>query len=221
MEEQKFSRKELYDLVWSVSLLTLSKKYLISDNGLRKICKKMNIPLPKAGHWEKLKFNKKVEIEELSENFEGEGHTILKIRKEGETTSGSERYSEIALREQEIIALEGDKLKVPERLTNPCDWIIEAKEDMSGRIQKRNYLFHSFNEIIGVKISPNLIGRALRIMDTFIKIMQGRGYQFSKNRGEVVVNIRGEAFQIRCYEKHLRVPRPEIKYYQEYDFIPS
>lgn len=41
-ENIKISRKELYDLVWSKPMSTLAKEYLISDNGLRKICKKFN-----------------------------------------------------------------------------------------------------------------------------------------------------------------------------------
>ena len=35
------SRRDLYDLVWSHPLLFLSKKYDMSDVGLRKICERM------------------------------------------------------------------------------------------------------------------------------------------------------------------------------------
>lgn len=57
-----FSRQEFYDLVWKESLLSLSKKYRISDVGLRKICIRMNIPLPKNGHWAKIYAGKSVPI---------------------------------------------------------------------------------------------------------------------------------------------------------------
>ena len=60
MEEIKFTRKELYDLVWSSPLSVLAKKYNISDNGLRKNCIKMNIPLPETGYWQKLRYGKTV-----------------------------------------------------------------------------------------------------------------------------------------------------------------
>lgn len=53
MNSETLTRKELYDLVWSKPFTTLAKKYLISDNGLRKICLKMDIPLPKSGHCSK------------------------------------------------------------------------------------------------------------------------------------------------------------------------
>jgi hypothetical protein len=45
MEKVTFTREELYDMVWEEPLSRLAKKYKISDNGLRKICKRMNIIL--------------------------------------------------------------------------------------------------------------------------------------------------------------------------------
>lgn len=48
-----FQREALFTEVWSSPMTTLAKKYGLSDNGLRKICKAMSIPLPRAGHWAK------------------------------------------------------------------------------------------------------------------------------------------------------------------------
>ena len=49
-----FERTRLYEEVWSEPLTKLGKKYGLSDNGLRKVCKALNIPLPRAGHWAKV-----------------------------------------------------------------------------------------------------------------------------------------------------------------------
>ena len=46
-------RKKLYEKVWSFPLTQLCKEYNLSDNGLRKVCIKHNIPLPVAGYWSK------------------------------------------------------------------------------------------------------------------------------------------------------------------------
>ena len=40
----ELTRKELYDLVWSEPMTTICKRFGLSDNGLRKRCKSMNIP---------------------------------------------------------------------------------------------------------------------------------------------------------------------------------
>jgi hypothetical protein len=50
----ELKRDELYLEVWTKPLTELGKKYGLSDNGLRKICRAMNIPLPVAGHWAKV-----------------------------------------------------------------------------------------------------------------------------------------------------------------------
>ena len=50
MERVTITRKQLFDEVWRTPLLQLANKYAISDVGLRKLCIKQNIPLPKAGH---------------------------------------------------------------------------------------------------------------------------------------------------------------------------
>ncbi len=47
------TRRELYDLVWSVPMRLLAQRYDISDVGLAKICKRMDIPVPSRGYWAK------------------------------------------------------------------------------------------------------------------------------------------------------------------------
>jgi hypothetical protein len=50
----RFEREALYEEVWANPMTTLAKKYGMSDNGLRKVCKALSIPLPKVGHWAKV-----------------------------------------------------------------------------------------------------------------------------------------------------------------------
>lgn len=48
---QVFERTALYAEVWAIPLTKLGEKYGLSDNGIRKICKALAIPLPEVGHW--------------------------------------------------------------------------------------------------------------------------------------------------------------------------
>ena len=84
MESVNYTRTELYELVWSESLLSISKRYNISDVGLRKICIKMNIPLPGQGHWQKVRSGQRIYAKKLPKNFTGEDHITLKLRTEDE-----------------------------------------------------------------------------------------------------------------------------------------
>lgn len=67
----KLTRKELYDLVWSEPMTTLAKRFGLSDKGLRKHCKSMNIPTPPVGYWSKLEHGKPVEVTPLPESYDG------------------------------------------------------------------------------------------------------------------------------------------------------
>jgi hypothetical protein len=48
----RVSREDLYALVWSTPMVKASRRYGLSDNGLRRICKKLNVPTPR-GYWVK------------------------------------------------------------------------------------------------------------------------------------------------------------------------
>src|SRR4029450_4509887 len=56
----RLTRKELYDKVWSQPVHTLAKEYGISDVGLKKICKRRDIPTPGLGYWAKVAHGKTV-----------------------------------------------------------------------------------------------------------------------------------------------------------------
>lgn len=54
-----FSGDEIYELVWSEPLLSLSKPFGLSDNGLRKRCRAMDVPTPSPGYCQKAKHGSK------------------------------------------------------------------------------------------------------------------------------------------------------------------
>jgi hypothetical protein len=56
----KLTREQLYDLVWSEAMQKLSKQIGISDVGLAKTCRKVGIPIPERGYWNRLHAGKKV-----------------------------------------------------------------------------------------------------------------------------------------------------------------
>jgi len=56
----KFTRLELYQLVWSEPLRKLAKRFGISDVAVAKRCRKANIPLPGKGYWAKKEAGKQV-----------------------------------------------------------------------------------------------------------------------------------------------------------------
>ena len=57
----RFSRQELYDLVWSQPIAKLAETYGVTDVGLAKACRRAGIPVPHRGYWAKLSAGQKVE----------------------------------------------------------------------------------------------------------------------------------------------------------------
>lgn len=51
MPSHSFTRTELHQLIWSKPLNKLSAELGLSDVGLKKLCKRHDIPTPPQGHW--------------------------------------------------------------------------------------------------------------------------------------------------------------------------
>lgn len=167
-ENKKISRQGLYNLVWSKPMTALAKEYNISDNGLRKICKKLNIPLPQLGHWQKLQFGKKVIIIPLPKDFKGEDCIILNERKEedGKENEGVSQFHKLL---KDITNDTTLSFKVPDKLSKPDKLISEAKENFT-TVAKEKYgtyrgITTTSNGILSISVAPKNCNRALRIMD--------------------------------------------------------
>jgi len=55
-EVLRITRKELLEQVWSIPMIHLAPKYGLSDVGMRKRCKALNIPLPPKGYWQRKEY---------------------------------------------------------------------------------------------------------------------------------------------------------------------
>jgi len=71
-----FTRKELYDLVWSEPMRDLAKRFEISDVGLAKACRNTEIPVPPRGYWNKQKAGHRVVKAVLSPRRPGDSDTV-------------------------------------------------------------------------------------------------------------------------------------------------
>lgn len=76
-------REALYKEAWETPIRQLSKKYGLSDVGLAKICKRMQIPLPPRGYWAKEAHGHKVRRRSLPQ-LEGSGLAEVVIDKSAE-----------------------------------------------------------------------------------------------------------------------------------------
>jgi hypothetical protein len=217
IQQFTFSRKELYDLVWSKSLLSLSRLYAISDNGLRKICFRLNIPLPKSGHWKKVKAGKFVKTSKLL-IMEGINESItLSKREEGDLKYGND--NPIKQLKKEIEADKNINLLVSDRFYSNDKRILKARDSFRDRNRYiNNGLINTGRDEFDIKVSPENVSRALRFMDTLIKALDVRGHSVSVG-SDTYVLVKDERMKIILRER-LRIGEKKEKW-GGHNYIPT
>jgi len=204
MEQVTLTRKELYDLVWAEPLSRLAKKYMISDNGLRKICKRMNIPLPEMGHWQKIQYHKKVFITKLPLNYDGEDKITLSEKGKGDINvdspiSQQRRLTQVIDNSKDLL------LKVPDRLSTKPDKLIRSTIEYYNAIRKY-YRSHNGTHpdrinVLNIEVSEENRPRALRILDTIIKVLRSRKHEVIADHFTTYAKIGDEHVKFRLREK--------------------
>lgn len=207
MSSKELTRKELYNLVWSKPLTQLAKDFGLSDNGLRKICTKYDIPLPKMGHWQKVQYRKKVEQEKLG-HFDKWTNTKITIH-ESEAEEEEHYLTKVARRVKEIEQTCSKLLPVPESLTKTHPLVRAAKENLSAKKNERSWrnlpeCIHTDSGLLSISVQKHNVPRALRIMNTFIKMAESRGHEVILEDQKTKLVVDGEKFPIRFREKHTR-----------------
>ena len=199
-----FSRKELYELVWQESLLSLSRRFNISDVGLRKMCIRMEIPLPPAGHWAKIQFGKKIKRPALSVHYKGEGTALLQVRDVNNPAADRNAPSPRTLKIQEV---EGDaslSLQIPEKLLKPDPLIAQTKSILSKqKPDGYNYIgtVSSGWEALDIRVDKTNVDRALLFFDTLIKALKKRGHTVEIRNRKTLVMVSGHDFELFLREK--------------------
>jgi hypothetical protein len=154
----------------------------------------MEIPLPKSGHWEKVKFGKNVDIEPLSNEYDGPRDVSLSTPKEGQ------------LLQQEIETSLKLSLVVPEKLSKPDRLITEAKE----KARKYHYaksLISTDRNQLDIRVMLSNVDRALRLMDTLIKLLRARAHHIENDYDHMYAVIFDEKLRSACERKRNGFPQ--------------
>ena len=204
MEQVTLTRKELYDLVWTEPLSRLAKKYKISDNGLRKICKRMNIPIPAMGHWQKIQYGKQVIITKLPAKYEGKDEITLGEKGEGDINVDSPIVQQRRLI-QTIENIKDLPLKVPDRLSSRPDKLIRSTMDFFDAARRyfksHNGSFPDRINVLNIQVQDESRPRAFRLLDTIIKILRSRKHDVIADHFTTYAKIGDEQVQFRLREK--------------------
>ncbi len=216
---QTLTRHSLYELVWSKPMTELAKQFGISDVGLRKICVKMNIPLPGAGHWTRVKFGQKVKQANLPKDETVKQEVTISPTSE----YVKEIYGQLSAKDQLQLRIEEEMpelLIVADRLTMADKLVNQTKEYLA----RPYHLYDGKKEpdVLNINVSKEVQPRALRIMDTLVKALRSRGHSFVFRNRDSYVRIGEEDIRIYLREKEKRVSNENSRHsYDQYIFKPT
>jgi hypothetical protein len=204
MKKVTLTRKELYDLVWTEPLSRLAKKYKISDNGLRKIYKRMNIPIPALGHWQKIQYGKRVIVTKLPTKYDRKDEITLDEKKPGDIDVDSP----IAQQRRLIQSIDQSKdlpLIVPNRLSSRPDKLIRSSMDYYDAVRRYYKSHHGTHpdkiNVLNIQVQEESRPRAFRLLDTIIKVLRSRKHDIIADHFTTYVKIGDEHVKFRLREK--------------------
>jgi hypothetical protein len=150
-------REKLFNEVWNEPMTTVAKRYGLSDNGLRKRCIKLEIPLPPVGHWAKLQAGKKsvpkpklppMKIIKQTINAEEKNHVIEIVdisEKTGSELESMDGMELLTSESKEKFIQWCEKIQVPKNINNYNKLIIEYQKEIEYR--KARDEEHKFHDI--------------------------------------------------------------------------
>lgn len=213
-ETKILTRAQLYDFVWKTPMFELAKQFQISDNGLRKVCRKYIIPFPKMGYWQKVKFGKVPKKPSLPD-YQGEDKILIKMMP---------RIKEM-LKPSQIIS---EAINIPENISKFHPLIKQTKDLFkAGHKDQGRFRSRRGERALDIRVGPEQLTRAFRIMDTIIKALEERGARVTLEReGEwktsTCVNIDGEKVEFSL-EESLKIVKisPDKNNYMSQEFVPK
>lgn len=203
------TRQELYDAVWTTAMRTLAPQLGVSDVGLRKICKRFDIPTPPVGYWAKKQHGKAPRRPKLRD-YEGADNVKINFYphcEEKRTEYTAEVAALIAREEQDDY-----RITVPEALCDPHPLVAATIEALEKAVVREHGLIRpQAKRTLHVHVAPENVDRAIRIFDSLLKALEARSLpvQLKRVNGAwaTTVTILGETIGFGLYQKTRREER--------------
>ena len=171
-------REALYKMVWAEPVSKLAREYGLSDRGLGKICKRLEIPVPGRGYWQMKKKGLKIPVPPLRPTKKLNATGAYIRRKSKPQGDGEQDHETCDLITAE--KLPENKITVPSSLDSPHSLIAMTQRSLMGaKVDDRGLKQPRARGCLDVHVGPDSIDRAMLIMDTLVKALESRGFDIS------------------------------------------
>lgn len=187
-------RSELFRRVWTTPIRTLAKEFDLSDVGLAKACRKHQIPLPPVGHWAKVEHGKPVSRPPLPSS--DDIHVVLDANRH--------RPPPLPATLQELIPAV-PAIRIPDG-TEPLTPYASATLKTLSRQKPddRGIVSSQGDRVFYCAISPNLVGRAVKILHAVEAAIPAISAQLveAPEENQLQVERGGVRLTFKLYEKY-------------------
>lgn len=176
------TRDELYKQVWSKPMTQLAKDYGLSDNGLRKICDKLNVPYPPRGYWAKKEAGQKVIAYRLpAQKDDTPSGTYIRPTK-------PQQFMSPEMKRTLTEALtKNSQIPVPEKLIKPhpiiAEWLREYEERWERYRKERDPFTRSLWKPTELRVIDK---RMHRILQGLFKALEAKGGKVKESDNHIL-----------------------------------
>jgi len=228
------SRVELYKMVWSEPVLTLAKKYGLSDRGLAKICARMEIPVPGRGYWQKRKNGWQIPVPPLPPLKKSIIREVYLKKSQEPLTSivNPELNDKVSFEKQP-----NNRITVCDSVTDDHPLVAKTEKSISStKPDLKNIIRPKAHGCLDVRVGRDCIDRAMRIMDALVKSLEARGLRVTiadNKKSAACISVMDEVIEF-CLEEKVKIIEKKLTpaqkkeqqehpwmYGHEYDYIPT
>lgn len=232
---EEYDRAKLLDEVWAEPLTRVAARYGLSDVGLKKLCRRLQLPTPTRGHWAKMQAGRGIPPKPCLKEFKGDPRHLLKPLQAARThAEASERVIDDRL--VAVIAYEQDPahvIKVPERVTRWHQIIDATRSAFRDSYKDGRGLPAPSGKALNISVSAEQRARALRIANTLIMGLEKRGYALELGTNYYEVRMFGVRVALSIFESTKRSDyeptkaeraakaRGDWTYWPRYQYVPT
>ncbi|HLY62803.1 MAG TPA: hypothetical protein VKV95_18825 [Terriglobia bacterium] len=204
-KERYWNREKLYEEVWATPMQTLAYEYGLSDRGLAKICRRLEIPVPGRGYWAKKAVGQKVErlpLPSAKTNILVQRPAPRKEKPHLEALGTEQERAQVERLEQTV----GEFALKRGSLSHPL--IIQARAVLGRASVNDRQILHFREQCLDMRVSKGSLDRALRVMAGLIGAIEAEGFAVevgSGDREQTVANIHRQHISFGLLEKVDRV----------------